>query len=235
MRLERSDGHAELVTLLRVLDAELQRGAGQADERSRHQHAPLVDGAVVELDGAGATGDDGARPDPQRTVGDRGVAEVVQRAERRGFGLDHHELVVVEPDDDRRDGSGRHEAGEPVRAPGAARRPRPPGARRRGDRRSSAPMRRPPPPVDRPPTRRRAGSAPGPRRSARRRARGRAGWRRRRRASRPHPWSAPRAHRTRPTARGRIRPSPRTPARPKGDTPWRRTRGTSRRGAPARR
>ena len=48
MRLERSDRHAELVPLLRVLDAQLERGAGEADEGTGREHAPFVDRALVQ-------------------------------------------------------------------------------------------------------------------------------------------------------------------------------------------
>ena len=51
--------------LLRVLDPELERGAGQADERARHQHPPLVDRVLVALARVGATRDDGARAVPK--------------------------------------------------------------------------------------------------------------------------------------------------------------------------
>ena len=43
-RLERPDGHAELVPGLHVVEAELERAVGHAHEHRGDQHAPLVDG-----------------------------------------------------------------------------------------------------------------------------------------------------------------------------------------------
>ena len=193
--LERPDRYAELVALLRVLDAELERGAGEAHQCAGGEHPPLVDGVLVELAGSGTVRDDGARALPERAVGNRAVPEVVRRTERRPVGLDRHQLVVVEPDHDGPDRPCRHEAREPV-ARGLQREGRDGRAlgvhtveRRRG------PGRRRPRGGEPRPARRRAGWARGPRRIARRRAPGRA--------------ARPRRHR-----RPDRRPSPGRPSAP---------------------
>ena len=47
-RLERADGHAELLSLLGVLHPELERGAGESHQRTGSEHAPLVDRPLVQ-------------------------------------------------------------------------------------------------------------------------------------------------------------------------------------------
>ena len=131
--LERSDRYAELVALLRVLDAELERGARQADQRAGGEHPPFVDRVFVELAGSGAVRHDRARTVSERAVGNRAVAEVVHRhrAAPRSVSTDH-ELAVVEPDHDGRDRPRRYETCQPF-----ARRLQRERSRRAGARRST--------------------------------------------------------------------------------------------------
>ena len=115
MRLERSDGHAELVALLRVLDAQLERGAGEADQRAGGEHAPFVDRALVQRDARRHRVASTVRsPMRNERSASARVAEVVHRLRARRLGLDDDQLVGVEPGDDGRDRARGHEPGDPV-------------------------------------------------------------------------------------------------------------------------
>ena len=179
-----------------------------------------------------------ARPSRSERSAIGRVAEVVRREPSVGrFGLDHHELVVVEPDDDRRDGAGGHEAGEPVARRVQRERWRRRGARRRADRGSSrtgCAARREQAtghqPVDERDGREGGAEPLGDELEVEQRGSAATAVRR----VDAHRRAAERAERV-PQLAVESAASPRTPARPRADTPWRRTRGTTRRAVPARR
>ena len=118
-RLEAADGDAELVAGLGVVDAELERAAGQADERGAGEEPPVVERAGERGAGVGAGGEGGGR------VGDGpgghrpGVEGRGHRVAPAGAGED--EALAVEGDqrvgdraggDERRDAVDRGADGE---------------------------------------------------------------------------------------------------------------------------
>ena len=108
--MEGSDGPSELVAFLNVLDRQVERGAGVADERRGREGAPLVEGAAVGGVGGVALGnDDGS---VQWSVGE-GEATVVGERRHGRLARGHDEPVVVEGHDvvgDRRGGAGLGDA-----------------------------------------------------------------------------------------------------------------------------